>query len=95
MGLYAFLVRASWMRVRDSESVETKLRVCFLSFLVPPFPPRALRRRRGRGESRTMNDFDSFDTNRDGSLSFAVRPRPPTRARPRDPPIVRGRFTAS
>ncbi len=41
-----------------------------------------------------MNDFDSFDTNRDGSLSFAVRPRPPTRARPRDPPIVRGRFTA-
>jgi hypothetical protein len=41
-----------------------------------------------------MNDFDTFDTDRDGSLSFAVRP-PPTRARPRDPPVVRGRFTAS
>ena len=74
-----------------SESVETSFGWRCLSFLVPPFPPRALRRRRGRGGSRTMNDFDSFDTNRDGSLSFAVRP-PPTRARLRDPPVVRGPF---
>ena len=42
-----------------------------------------------------MNDFDTFDTNRDGSLSFAVRPLPLTRACPRDPLIVYGRFTAS
>lgn len=42
-----------------------------------------------------MNDFDTFDTNRDGSLSFAVRSSPLTRARPRDPPNVRRRFTAS
>ena len=87
---YALLVRSSWMRVILTNSG----RASFYFSVLPFFARGHSRRRRGRGESRSMNDFDTFDTDRDGSLSFAVRP-PPTRARPRDPPVVRGRFTAS
>ena len=41
-----------------------------------------------------MNDFDTFDTDRDGSLSFAVRP-PPTRVARSGKAACGGRATSA